>query len=311
MEFRNYCAKINEMTARVRMAENGAQLVSRLEGRQSLRDIEPNIFPVDCGPGQGDVVEFHGLEGTGKTETLYHLITRCIMPVQSGGLEVAVVFVDTDYHFDMLRLVSVLEGRLAEDSKEGDCSENEPEERVRSCLRRLSVVHCNSSVQLLLTLHYLENTFSSQASLCLLVIDSISSFYWVDRFNGGESTVCQEANLRKCAELLDRLRRNYGIVIFATTHAIMRNYGSDSGVSEVPGSSSSSRRWRLADSATDFDKPYLCKAWQRIVTHRMLFTKSHVSKQVFSTACTSIMTKGVKRCSFHVMEGGIKFVCDK
>ncbi|KAL0157320.1 hypothetical protein M9458_048566, partial [Cirrhinus mrigala] len=225
-----------------------------------------------------------------KTETLYHLITRCIMPIQSGGLEVAVIFIDTDYHFDMLRLVSVLEGRLSEDSKEGDGSESDPEERVHSCLRRLSV-------QLLLTLHYLENTFSSQPSLGLLVIDSISSFYWVDRFNGGESTACQEANLRK-------LRRNYGIVIFATTHAIMRNYGSDPGVSEVPGSSSS-RRWRSADSATDFDKPYLCKAWQRIVTHRMLFTKSHVSKdhkQVFSTACTSIMTKGVKRCSFHVME---------
>uniref|UniRef100_A0A672K9X2 X-ray repair cross complementing 2 n=1 Tax=Sinocyclocheilus grahami TaxID=75366 RepID=A0A672K9X2_SINGR len=248
----------------------------------------------------GDVVEFHGLEGTGKTETLYHLMSRCIMPVQSGGLEVAVVFIDTDYHFDMLRLVSVLEGR----------SENESEERVRLCLHRLSVVHCNCSVQLLLTLHYLENTFSSQLSLSLLVIDSISSFYWVDRFNGGESTVCQEANC-----LLDRLRRNYGIVIFATTHVIMRNYGSDPGVSEVPGSSSSSsRRWRSADRATDFDKPYLCKAWQRIVTHRMLFTKSPVSKdhkQIFSTACTSITIKGVKRCSFHVMEDGVKFVCDK
>uniref|UniRef100_A0A673NP12 X-ray repair cross complementing 2 n=1 Tax=Sinocyclocheilus rhinocerous TaxID=307959 RepID=A0A673NP12_9TELE len=229
-----------------------------LSFRQLFQSLFKNIFP----ESYSDVVEFHGLEGTGKTETLYHLISRCIMPVQSGGLEVAVVCIDTDYHFDMVRLL-----------------------------------------QLLLTLHYLENTFSSQPSLGLLVIDSISSFYWGDRFNGGESTVCQEANLRKCT------------VIFATTHAIMRNYGSDPGVSEVPGSSSSSsRRWRSADSATDFDKPYLCKAWQRIVTHRMLFTKSPVSKdpkQVFSTACTSIMIKGVKRCSFHVMEDGIKFVCDK
>ncbi|XP_051970022.1 DNA repair protein XRCC2-like [Xyrauchen texanus] len=300
------------MTARVRMAENAAQVVSRLEGRQSLRDIEPNLFPVDGGPGQGDIVEFHGTEGTGKTETLYHLIARCIAPVQSGGLEVGVIFIDTDYHFDMLRLVSVLEGRLTEDSKEGEGSENEPEERVRSCLRRLSVIHCNSSVQLLLTLHYLENTISSQPSLCLLVIDSISAFYWVDRFNGGESTVCQEANLRKCAELLDRLRKNYGIVIFATTHAIMRNYGSAADP-DVYGSTSS-RWWRAADSATDFDKPYLCRAWQRIVTHRLLFIKSHVSKdnkQAFSAACTCIMTKGVKRCLFFVMDDGMKFLCDK
>ncbi|XP_055038618.1 DNA repair protein XRCC2 [Misgurnus anguillicaudatus] len=302
------------MTARVRMAENGAQVVSRLEGRQSLKNIESNIFPMDCGPRQGDIVEFNGMEGTGKTETLYHLITRCIMPVQSGGLEVGVVFIDTDYHFDMLRLVSILEGRLDEHSKEGYGCENEPEE-VCSCLRRLSVVHCNSSAQLLLTLHYLENSFTIQSFPALLVIDSISAFYWVDRYSGGDSIVFQEANLKKCTNLLDKLRKNYGIVIFATTHAIMRNYGtaSDSGLSDVPGSSLS-WRWKSVDSATDFNKPYLCRAWQRIVTHRLLFTKSHVSndhKQVFSTACTSIMTKGVKKCLFVVIEDGIKYLCDK
>lgn len=250
------------------------------------------------------------MEGTGKTETLYHLITRCIMPVHSGGLEVAVVFVDTDFHFDMLRLVSILEGQLAKHLKESDGSETEPEEGVCSCLRRLSVVHCNSSAQLLLTLHYLENSISIKPSLDLLIIDSISAFYWVDRYSGGESVACQEANLRKCAEFLDKLRKNYGIVIFATTHAIMRNYGasSDSGLDP------SSWRWKSVDSSTDFYKPYLCRAWQRIVTHRVLFTKSHVSKdhkQVFSTACTSIMSKGIKKCLFNVMEDGITFLSDK
>ncbi|XP_059390574.1 DNA repair protein XRCC2-like [Carassius carassius] len=187
------------------------------------------------------------------------------------GLEVAVLFTDTDCQSDMLHLVSFLKGHLAKGS--------DNESKVHLCLRRLPVVHCNRSVQLLLTLHYLENTFSSQPSFSLLVIDSISSIYRVDRFSGGECTVCQEANLIKCSELLDRLRRNYHIVIFANTPAIMRNYGSDPGVSEVPGSSSlSSERWRSADSATSFDKLYLFKAWQRIVTLRMLFTKSHVSK---------------------------------
>ncbi|TRY85072.1 hypothetical protein DNTS_020860 [Danionella cerebrum] len=207
----------------------------------------------------------------------------------------------------MFRFVTILERCL--DSQEGDSSEKLQEETVRSCLCRLSVVHCNSSVQLLLTLHTLENNFSSQSSLSLLVIDSISAFYWVDRFNGGESTVCQEANLRKCAELLDRLRKDYGFVIFATTHAIMRNY-----VSEQDGpaqSSVSSHRWRSAEYGMDFDKPYLCRAWQKMVTHRMVFTKpcgSIEHKQVFSTACTSIMTKGIKKCLFHIMEDGVNFI---
>lgn len=84
----------------------------------------------------GEVVELYGTEGTGeftghcsvadllpvngvcvcgasgKTELLYHLLCRCVMPVATGGLEVEVVFVDTDYSLDMLRLVSILEARL-------------------------------------------------------------------------------------------------------------------------------------------------------------------------------------------------------
>ena len=76
------------------------------------------------------------------------------------------MYVDTNYHFDMLRLVKVLEQHLEED---GDVVVV-PEERVRACLRRLFVFLCSSSVQLLLTLHYLENTFFSRPVLLSLLL---------------------------------------------------------------------------------------------------------------------------------------------
>lgn len=49
----------------------------------------------------------------GKTELLYHLLCRCVMPAAAGGLEVEVMFVDTDYSLDMLRLVNILDRRLS------------------------------------------------------------------------------------------------------------------------------------------------------------------------------------------------------
>lgn len=58
---------------------------------------------------------------------LYHLIARCIIPKSGGGLEVEVMFIDTDYHFDMLRLVTILEHRL----------EQSTEEMMKRCLGRL------------------------------------------------------------------------------------------------------------------------------------------------------------------------------
>ncbi|XP_010884120.2 DNA repair protein XRCC2 [Esox lucius] len=311
---------LTEMTTTIaKMMENGAQLFARLDGRRSLKDIEPHIFPDGAGPVQGDVVEFHGTEGSGKTETLFHLVSHCILPVDRGGLEVEVMFVDTDYHFDMLRLVTVLERRLGEEAREEDgVAAAESEVQVRACLARLYVVHCSTSVQLLLTLHHLESTFCSRPALCLLVIDSISAFYWVDRSGGGESVAKQEANLRRCSELLERLLRDCRIVVFATTHAIMRNYrhsGQASTASLTPAAAetSSSSSWRQWSSthASDFDRPYLSRAWQRLVTHRLLFSKGEVTqdkKQLFSAACTTTRTVGAKCSSFCVMEGGVQFL---
>ncbi|XP_035271819.1 DNA repair protein XRCC2 [Anguilla anguilla] len=275
-------------------AESGAQLLARLEGRRSLENIEPRIFPEDSGPVKGDVVEFHGGEGTGKTEALYHLVARCILPEANGGLEAEVVFVDTDYHLDTLRLVAVLERRLPSGA----------EDAVRASLARLYVVHCSSGVQLLLTLHYLEGMFCSRPSLSALILDSISAFYWVDRASGGESLALQESNLRKCTRVLERLLKDTGIVVFATTHAVMRNYASEDSSS----SSSSHRRWSSAH--TDLSKAYLCRAWQGIVTHRLYFSKGDASdgKRVFSVTSSCLRTKSTRRCSFHVTDGGIQFL---
>ncbi|XP_039941108.1 DNA repair protein XRCC2 isoform X2 [Hirundo rustica] len=108
-------------------AESGTQLLARLEGRSSLKNLEPNLFAEEGSPVHGDVIEFHGPEGTGKTEMLYHLLARCILPKAEGGLEVEVMFVDTDYHFDMLRLVTILENRLVQGT----------EEMIKQCLGRL------------------------------------------------------------------------------------------------------------------------------------------------------------------------------
>uniref|UniRef100_A0A665U1S3 RecA family profile 1 domain-containing protein n=1 Tax=Echeneis naucrates TaxID=173247 RepID=A0A665U1S3_ECHNA len=272
------------------------QLFARLEARRCLKDIEPRLFPEDGGPDHGDL---SGPFPVSKTELLYHLLCRCVLPNAAGGLEVDVVFVDTDYSLDMLRLVSILESRL-----------NTEEAVLRSCLSRLLVVHCSSSSQLLLTLHFLETSLSSRPSLGLLLIDSISAFYWLDRCEGGASLTKQEEKLSKCSELLDRLLRDYRITVFATCHAIRRS---------LTGRSSS--------SCPESDRPYLCRPWQRLVTHRLLCSRQEAEnnmaptsggnkerkrRHVFTVHCTSSTsssrTKAYRSSSFYVTDGGVEFI---
>ncbi|XP_048367547.1 DNA repair protein XRCC2 [Sphaerodactylus townsendi] len=269
-------------------AESGAQLLARLEGRSSLNKLEPYLFAEEGYPIHGDIVEFHGPEGTGKTEMLYHLVVRCILPKAGAGLEVSVLFIDTDFHFDMLRLVTILEHRLSQSS----------EELIKQCLGRFFLVTCSSSTQLLLTLYSLENMFCSHPSLCLLMIDSMSAFYWIDRANGGENLSLQEVNLRKCAQCLEKLVREYHLVLFATTQTIMRK---SSNCAESAGK-------LQGETEVDY-RPYLCKPWQQLVTHRIFFTKQcHPSSaNGFSITSCHIRSNSVVKRPFSISECGTLF----
>ncbi|XP_054430740.1 DNA repair protein XRCC2 [Pteronotus mesoamericanus] len=273
-------------------AESGTELLARLEGRRSLKEMEPCLFADDDSPVHGDILEFHGPEGTGKTEMLYHVTARCILPKSEGGLEIEVLFVDTDYHFDMLRLVTILEHRLSQSS----------EETVKRCLGRLFLVFCSSSSQLLLTLHSLETMFCSRPSLCLLILDSLSAFYWIDRANGGESLTWQEAPLRKCSQFLEKLVREHRLVLLATTQSIMQR-AADAG----EGAAAAPLHLGDGDASRDY-RPYLCEAWRRLVTRRVFFSKdgSKATHQ-FSLLSRHLRSNCVKKHSFIIGESGVEF----
>nr|XP_033787543.1 DNA repair protein XRCC2 [Geotrypetes seraphini] len=280
------------MTTDFRKGESGTELLARLEGRSSLKNLEPLLFTEEGFPIHGDVIELYGPEGTGKTEMFYHLLTRCILPKSEGGLQVEVLFIDMDYHFDMLRLVTILERRLSQST----------EEIVKQCLSRFFLVYCSSSIQLLLTLHYLESMICSHPSLCLLILDSISAFYWIDRNNGGESFYIQEANLKKCTEFLGKLLKEYQLVLFASTQAIMQKSSN-----QMEGPSLLVER----QYNTDIDyRPYLCKAWQNLVTHRIFFSRkdrSNSGKQEFEIVSSNTRNHSVVKCSFNIGECGVQF----
>ncbi|XP_066305040.1 DNA repair protein XRCC2-like isoform X1 [Branchiostoma lanceolatum] len=281
--------------------ESGAQLLARLGSRPSLIQLETSLFRADAGPKSGDAIEFYGPEGTAKTEMLLHLTARCILPTSQGGLEAGVVFVDTDYHFDILRLVTVLEGRL----------ETTDEDRVKQCLRRLYIVRCNSSEQLVITLHSLEHIIASSSEVSLLIVDSISAFYWLDR-STDDSISGQELNQRRCVDILSRYLSDYGIVLIATKQAL---FGHKSRKSQKEDSTSLSPKVEKTKVENVEHYEYMSHAWQNLIKYRYVFSravKQDISteqggKEMTTFSATTIKPGGHK-CEFTVTERGISFM---
>ncbi|XP_054995450.1 DNA repair protein XRCC2 [Sorex araneus] len=260
-------------------AESGTELLARLEGRSSLKEIDPTLFAAEDSQDHGAVVELHGPEGAGKTELLYRVTARCLLPREAGGLGAEALFLDADGHFDLLRLVAVLERGGAE-------------ELVRGCLGRLWVLRCASSAQLLLTLHALPALLCRRPALGLLALDGLSAFYWLDRAGGGESARLQEAPLRQCVQLLQRLAAAHRLQLFVTTQSLLQP--------------------RPPPAAGDpGHRPYLCQAWRRAVTHRLLLSRhgdgDGDAGPRFSVLVRHLRSGASRRLAFTVGDGGLQF----
>ena len=278
------------------------QLMARLTNRPFVYKLDEVLF--SGGLESGHVVELNGEQCTGKSQYLLHLLTTAILPatvsgIDVGGLNAEVLFIDTKYTFNMLRLVALLEQRLSAALSKSDdacspkrsvCADAEAddpvESAVRQCLTRFFFVRCISSSQLAMTLCSLESVFTAKPNIRLVLLDDISAFYHMDLFMNTES------HFSRCISLLKKLVSTRQLIVIATrTHidAVKLAFKH-----KADGESK---------CASDSGNSYL-SAWRQLRTHWRTFAKTD-SKSTFSVTVESTNSDAT-RVNFTVVEAGIK-----
>lgn len=143
------------------------------------------------------------LSGAGKTQLLYYMTARAILPrtyggISIGGLEAAVVWMDADDRFDVYRLRNVAREllRQARESVDEEMVDKDTElfshaqltELLTLSLQHVHVFRPQSSSALLATLctldkylYDLSRHHSASRPLHMLVIDSVTAFLWQDK----------------------------------------------------------------------------------------------------------------------------------
>ncbi|EPS27146.1 hypothetical protein PDE_02089 [Penicillium oxalicum 114-2] len=140
------------------------------------------------------------LSGSGKTQLLYYIVARAILPrkilnVTIGGLETAVVWIDADHRLDVYRLRLVAQGILRDAWKTAgteigtvEITDPSVNDVLTSCLQQVHVFRPQSSSALLATLAQLEYYLydlsqhcSASRPLHMIAIDSATAFLWQDK----------------------------------------------------------------------------------------------------------------------------------
>lgn len=133
------------------------------------------------------MIEIQGSPASGKTHLLYHLVITTITPTHLGGWDKVAVIFDTDGTFSITRLHQLLRSRLARLISRDTSVMNISDigEMTRKALSKVHLFRPTSSVQLAASLLNLPSYHVAQMpedEIGLLAVDSISSFYWPDRF---------------------------------------------------------------------------------------------------------------------------------
>jgi len=273
------------------------QLMARLINRHSVYQLDALLFPGGLKPGH--IVELNGEEGTGKSQYMLHLLATAILPstvsgVEVGGLNVEVLFIDTKYTFNMLRLVALLEQRLSAALNQSDDAcpataevEDPVESAVRHCLTRFFFVRCSSSSQLAVTLCSLESVLAAKPNIRIVLVDDISAFYHTDVFANIES------HFSLCISLLKKLVSTQQLLLIAA-----RTYIGT--VKQAFKRDANGER----KCSTDSLNTYL-SAWHQLRTHLRTFAKTE-SVNTFSVIDS--VNGDATQVIFTVAEAGVKVV---
>lgn len=160
--------------------------------------------------------------------------------MQCGGWGKTAIVFDTDGTFEISRLSILLRTKLtrlfsAEESGELSLTSSvEPEpimdDIVAGCLRRLHIFRPSSTLQLAASLLNLQNYHTRNAQLqheeiALLAVDSLSAFYWNDRFTTEQLRAVSPEHdssspFQHVLAALGRVRTTYHPVVIVTNWAL-------------------------------------------------------------------------------------------
>ncbi|XP_063984401.1 DNA repair protein XRCC2-like [Diachasmimorpha longicaudata] len=163
-----------------RTAESGFGFLARLASKPRFLNIETKLFP--NGLLSKQTVEICGDTSTSKTLLLSQLMTKCLLPPAVGGLGVKILLFNTDHHFLMIKLFTLMSGILKNNWGKSD---DEADEMIRDSLSNLTIINCYNYSQLMVSLHSLDLILLRNGAVSLMMMDSISSFYWVHRERNG------------------------------------------------------------------------------------------------------------------------------
>ncbi|KAH8250879.1 hypothetical protein KR038_006275 [Drosophila bunnanda] len=171
----------------------------------SSRQLHSAVFG-PCGFEDHTLVEISGPPKTGKSLVLQQLIAHCVAPYIFGGRQWRVYLINLSHKITRESLAKVVLAELQAFSGVGvePPAAEELTEIAKECVGRVSFMKCFTNADVRYTLFNIPYQTLRDSSVELVVIDTLSEFYWLDAAER-EQNMTKYRYYRQCQMHLSRI----------------------------------------------------------------------------------------------------------
>ena len=235
------CDKIVQQAREV-WSESGAVKESFIGARELLeyRTHKLERFSTSCpeldkwfkgGIETEAITEFYGEFGSGKTQMCLTLAVSVQRPVEEGGLNAEVIWLDTENTFRPRRIIQIAMGK----------GYAETEEEAKAYLDRITIARAYTSAHQEQILKYLSSHLAEEAAKKqpgdpkprLIIVDSVGALFRSE-YSGRGHLADRQQRLGKFMRLLTRIAETYKMAAVMTNQVVSNPDGGIYGMPDKP-----------------------------------------------------------------------------
>ena len=278
-------------------------------------EIDKQLFSGSGGVPIGQMTEFCGAPGLGKTQICMQLACNVTIPHAMGGVDGSCVYIDTEGSFMVDRvyqIASALESHLKMNCRSRKANMSDIP-RVADILSKIHCFRVHDYTEQLATLKMLPEFISTHPDVKLIVLDSVAFHFRHDFTDMAK----RSRVLSQMAQMLNKMSSDYNLSVVVTNHVTTRLGGGSSsgssgsssggsGSSSSGGSSSSSSSGgsgRGNNDTTAYLAPALGESWSHAATNRVELFWNQTRRTARLTKSPSLSLRSVP---YQIVADGVR-----
>lgn len=190
--------------------ESGIQLLARLSKKPGVINFFPTLF--DPGLKHGETVEMYN--DVNISYLLIDMICEALLPRESKE-PIGVLMINTAGQFNYEEFIKILRKRLFStlDKENNEMPNFEIDQLLDEVLSNYHLLEVYDATQFYTTIHSLDKFFIKHSNLSLVIIDTLTAFYWSEQ---GFKVTKMDLYIKSLLTMIQKVTKEYKIIIVYT-----------------------------------------------------------------------------------------------